>query len=283
LTGGAKLTDEGYDENIGVTVNNEFLAKFPPGSQFKVNWLEGKPDSENHAIAYVHGINTEITEGIGGAQYWLGFARIEYGDANSFLRRFMVFNEVQLIKMDPGVTFGKNAFVIAGMGVDEVSARADSVLPATIEDYNLAGDLPYRRLDVIVNGTEFGVAIVGEACAGPFTCTGYTTPQIDVDLGRTKPYFYITWCEQTYFGPNIERFAVKDDYGYLRVYEMCEQDGERKRPTIKLMGFFAENLCQVMEGKTYNPNYCAQNVPSADEMTFAALDNDEAVGAFCTN
>jgi len=283
VMGGRKMLDENYVEADAQSVCDSFLAKFGPGDQFKLNWLEGKEDDQNHAIAYVHGINTEISEGIGGAQYWLGYARIEYGDANSFLRRFMVFNEVQLIKMDPGVTFGKNAFVIAGMGIDGVSEKAEKVLPATIEDYNLSGDLPYRRLDVIVKDSEFGVAVDGEGCSGPFTCTGYTTPQIDVELGRTTPYFQITFCEQTYFGPNIDKFAEVESDGVKRVYPLCMPEGgtRKVRPTIKLMGFFPLSLCKEMVGMTYNPNFCELNPLSADEMTFATLSNDEAVLDFC--
>lgn len=283
MLGGKKMME--WDHAAAQTVLDDFLSVFSNGDSFIIKWKEGRSDDENHAIAYVHGVNKEIQEGIGGAQYWLGFARIEYGDANSFLRRFMVFNEVQLIKMDPGVTFGKNAFVIAGMGIDAVSEQADSVIESTIEDYNLAGDLPYRRLDVIVKDTEFGIAIDGEGCSGPFTCTGYTTPQIDVDLSRTKPYFYIEYCGETYFGPNIERYAHKDSDA-LRVYGMCTETDEynvvtEKRPSMKLMGFFAESDCTPMEGMTYNSNYCADNPPSEDEMGFGSLDSTQVVDKFC--
>lgn len=282
VMGGRKMLDSNYVEDDAQTFVDLFLTRFKPGEVFKINWLEGKADDQNNAIAYVHGVNTEISDGIGGAQYWLGYARIEYGDANSFLRRFMVFNEVQLIKMDPGVTFGKNAFVIAGLGIDVVSEKAERVLPSTIEDYNLSGDLPYRRLDVIMKGNEFGIAVDGEGCSGPFSCTGYTTPQIDVELGRTVPFFFITFCEETYFGEDIDRYAETDN-GVKRVYPLCmPKGGTRKvRPTIKLMGFFPTSNCDSVEGKTYNQNFCEENPPSADEMTFAAINSDEDVEDFC--
>jgi len=165
--------------------------------------------------------------------------------------------------LDPGVTYGKNEFVISNFGLDNIKRTSQGWTPSVVQDFNLAGDLPSQGSTFFLSndGTTFGVAINGALCRNEQeVCQGYSTPQLisnGTESINTTPHFQISCGQETYFGPNLDHFTSVDATGVVRPY-ICDSSMPTLRVIVKLIGYFVDGICAAFESATYDENYCIE-------------------------
>eukprot|EP00586_Coscinodiscus_wailesii_P007981 CAMPEP_0172521694 /NCGR_PEP_ID=MMETSP1066-20121228/292723_1 /TAXON_ID=671091 /ORGANISM="Coscinodiscus wailesii, Strain CCMP2513" /LENGTH=1168 /DNA_ID=CAMNT_0013304643 /DNA_START=136 /DNA_END=3642 /DNA_ORIENTATION=+ len=257
--------DATFAEEVAAGVN----AVLAVGDEFVVSWTDsGIEDDENHVLAFVHGNDPEITYAQNGEleQYWGGWAKLHYGDANSFERKFMVFNEVQYIWMDPGATFGRKQYIITGKNISDAGLTAQSWVNEAIQDFSQIGDLPSTQIDVVMNqaGTHYGVALGGNECTGSAVCTGSSTPRYDPVKKFTIPHFEIICGNQVYFGPDLYHFAPYDTTTEYQYSYVCDESDYTIRPQIRLIGYFPDGDCSAFESLSFDDSYCSSEVTPSD-------------------
>eukprot|EP00586_Coscinodiscus_wailesii_P003225 CAMPEP_0172489832 /NCGR_PEP_ID=MMETSP1066-20121228/20062_1 /TAXON_ID=671091 /ORGANISM="Coscinodiscus wailesii, Strain CCMP2513" /LENGTH=1635 /DNA_ID=CAMNT_0013257969 /DNA_START=104 /DNA_END=5012 /DNA_ORIENTATION=+ len=261
------IHEANYNHVTAESIASHVNELFPDGSEVVVTWTEGKSDDENHCIAFVHGVDQEIQDyssgnrgGIAADRYWEGYSKLEYGSVYNFNRQYMAYNEVQNIYMDPGTTFSKSQYVIAGQGISAVDKIAQTYVPAVMQDYNDIGELPLTPINLFLSkdGTKFGLRLDDDvkSCRGSKMCRGYSTPQPDSKHEFTIPHFIITCGERTYFGPNLYHFAMIEKETLIRRSYICDENDLTLRPTVKLIGFFVDGDCEGFEGATLDKEYC---------------------------
>lgn len=223
---------------------------FSPGDEMLVSCVnDGKPFEENLALTHVYGFGGSNLFG----SRWAP-SRMRYG-GTTYERDYIVWTINTRVRVEPGDTYLFRQYLMTGE-VKDHQAQLDTWIDEAYEDIYYIGELTGHDLDLYYSSKK-DIAVLtlssDSSCENvPDTdvrCTGSTVPS----YGKV-PHFLIT-CGSgenatSYIGSNRYHFSPsrESETDIVRSYACDGEEDLSMRPTWKLLGYFEEGSCGVLQG-----------------------------------
>jgi hypothetical protein len=220
----------------------------------------------------VYGVDREYTTASKNGIKFNAKTRVRFGSANIQPRRdYTVLEFNPRVNVEPGDTYIRRHYYITDQyqGMDGRAAELVSeVYQAQFEQGSYTANNrthAHTRTVSLYAGADasmFGSTINTTECANSsaaLRCSGFTTPHTD-----TRPLFHIQCAQEAYVGADPYHFSPPRANTSMPIQAyVCRGENATLRPSVMLLGWFANGACAFVEKAVYHEHYCA--APNASQ------------------
>lgn len=257
-------------QNQGIGALDKLNSIFKAGDTIEITLADrGLKPEDNLALTHVHGTDEEYN----GSSYFRMPTGIRYG-LSHHVRDYTVWTVNAFPKIDPGDTFVSRQYFMVNR-YTKSARKAQEWVPETLQEQYDAGELPGNEIHLYAEngGVSFGAIVGDEACArGREICTGSTVP-----TGLLRALFQVQCAGESFIGWDRYHFSPPSSKEYatpLRSY-VCINQAIDVRPRFKLLGYFPEGECDILNGFTLDESFCS-TVADATAAAVSDVDRNQA-------
>ena len=236
----------------GIGALDKLNSIFKAGDTIEITLADrGLRPEDNLALTHVHGTDDEYS----GSSYFRMPTGIRYG-LSHHVRDYTVWTVNAFPKIDPGDTFVSRQYFMVDR-YTKSARKAQEWVPETLQEQYDAGELPGNEIHLYAEdgGVSFGAIVGDEACTrGREVCIGSTVP-----TGLSRALFQVQCAGESFIGWDRYHFSPpssEEDATPLRSY-VCINQAIDVRPTFKLLGYFPEGECDILNGSTLDESFCS--------------------------